>query len=637
MSLPGSDLLGAVWAQLWQVTALIVIVGVLTHWGCRRRPHLAHGLWMLVLIKCLTPPLWSSPIGVFSWVQTGVAGPPGPASDGALDDRVGLDGLAVPRPVDVGSVSSSAVHAPAEVAVESPGPSRRPAYEPSGSSISGGAILAGLWLSGAVALGVVALLRRLRCRRLLKGTLVATPREVESLGRNLARRLRLRRKVRLLVTSGPVGPATFGVLRPVIVLPEKLLRQSNPGQIEPILAHELVHVRRGDALVGCIQLAAQLAWWFHPLVWWANRRACREAERCCDEEVVAWLECRPTTYVRCLLDVLASERGLEPVSVFPGVHGAESTFTRLEDLMKRTGRFHRRTPAWCWIVLLAAAAVVLPGGAVVLGENAAPPAGTEPAKPQKEAAPAAAAAPQTDASSDEKKPGSGNFLVVPITSNLQRAAGPEYAEAKVFVLINGMALFNEDNTVLNLAAFDDRGLKEAMQGYLRAGVRGTAIFRVCSGPLLPSPEHVQWGASGVFHIFLKNRAGGWFRDFEVEIVHHHHWKYANDWQSLVADLAKPPSEEAIQAESGVGDDQVKVYPVRTPLSRYLYGHDFDCVIHIIPPIHEAGAGILLTMQRSLAQLKLKKKDWVLFLWHGRGGRAAEVNQLREEYFGKHVY
>src|SRR5271157_1039214 len=56
-------------AQLWQVTALVVAVGAATRLGCRRRPHLAYALWMLVMFKCLAPPLWSSATGLFSWAQ----------------------------------------------------------------------------------------------------------------------------------------------------------------------------------------------------------------------------------------------------------------------------------------------------------------------------------------------------------------------------------------------------------------------------------------------------------------------------------------------------------------------------------------------------------------------------------------
>ncbi len=58
--------------QLFHVTVLIVVVGLLTRLVCCRRPHLAHLLWMVVILKCVTPPLWSSPTGAFSWAQVQV-------------------------------------------------------------------------------------------------------------------------------------------------------------------------------------------------------------------------------------------------------------------------------------------------------------------------------------------------------------------------------------------------------------------------------------------------------------------------------------------------------------------------------------------------------------------------------------
>src|SRR5690606_2723224 len=57
------------WAQCWQVSLLILAVAIVSRlWG-RNRPHLAHGLWVVVLVKAITPPIWSSPGGVFSWLQ----------------------------------------------------------------------------------------------------------------------------------------------------------------------------------------------------------------------------------------------------------------------------------------------------------------------------------------------------------------------------------------------------------------------------------------------------------------------------------------------------------------------------------------------------------------------------------------
>ena len=64
---PGLMYLAA--AQAWQLTALILAVSLATRWGTRRRPHLAYVLWLLVLLKCLTPPLWNAPSSLFCSAQ----------------------------------------------------------------------------------------------------------------------------------------------------------------------------------------------------------------------------------------------------------------------------------------------------------------------------------------------------------------------------------------------------------------------------------------------------------------------------------------------------------------------------------------------------------------------------------------
>ena len=74
MSFAGHELLPLLWSQFWQVTAVVLIVAAVSATACRRRPHMAYLLWMLVVVKCLTPPLWSSPGGAFSWIERMVAG-----------------------------------------------------------------------------------------------------------------------------------------------------------------------------------------------------------------------------------------------------------------------------------------------------------------------------------------------------------------------------------------------------------------------------------------------------------------------------------------------------------------------------------------------------------------------------------
>ena len=69
MSSTWTEYAGLVWMQIWQVTIAAIVVMILVRSLCRHRPHLAYLLWILVLLKCVTPPFLSSPTGVFSWAQ----------------------------------------------------------------------------------------------------------------------------------------------------------------------------------------------------------------------------------------------------------------------------------------------------------------------------------------------------------------------------------------------------------------------------------------------------------------------------------------------------------------------------------------------------------------------------------------
>ena len=68
----GNSLFELVVMQTLQVTLLAGIVLALTKFFTKDRPHLAHALWALVLLKCLLPPIIASPTSVFSWLSVSV-------------------------------------------------------------------------------------------------------------------------------------------------------------------------------------------------------------------------------------------------------------------------------------------------------------------------------------------------------------------------------------------------------------------------------------------------------------------------------------------------------------------------------------------------------------------------------------
>lgn len=87
-------------------------------------------------------------------------------------------------------------------------------------------------------------------------------------------------------SSEPIEPGVFGIVRPVMLLPEALLASLGTVEMDAILAHELCHVRRRDNLIAALHSGVQALFWFHPGVWFIGSRLLEERELACDEEVI---------------------------------------------------------------------------------------------------------------------------------------------------------------------------------------------------------------------------------------------------------------------------------------------------------------------------------------------------------------
>lgn len=152
------------------------------------------------------------------------------------------------------------------------------------SSAGGWAVL--VWAMGAGLLllrwlgGTVRLMAWSR-----RAALVTDPRWL-GLAHDLARRLGMHRGVTLLRGDGPAVPMTWGVLRPVIWIPEEAEAWSEERRTV-VLAHELAHVQRRDALTQGVAHLALAVHWFNPLAHVAARRLRVEREHACDDAVLA--------------------------------------------------------------------------------------------------------------------------------------------------------------------------------------------------------------------------------------------------------------------------------------------------------------------------------------------------------------
>ncbi len=359
-----SHLLTLAWSQLWQVTVLVVIVAALVRTVARNRPHLGYVLWLVVLVKCVMPPLFTSASGVFCWLQ--------PVEQAAMRTAV--------TPLDSAPITGLS-HESAELIIPlypvetmSTGPAESVGVVESTPSLFSPMHVAVLGLSAwafgaAVSLGL-SVWQWQSCLQAARRARVHGNDDLKRYAQDLAQRLGLRRPVRIIVTEGRLGPAVTGIVRPALLMPEGMLTGKTPVELEPILVHELIHIRRGDLWAGLLQTTVLALWWFHPLVRWAVRESMREAERCCDEAVLAELGCKPRDYARSLLGVLQYKMEWAPAPAFPGAGRIGGTAKRLERIMGLGQGCRRRSPWWCWMVMVGVAAVVLPGGAfVVSGEE----------------------------------------------------------------------------------------------------------------------------------------------------------------------------------------------------------------------------------------------------------------------------
>jgi bla regulator protein blaR1 len=103
----------------------------------------------------------------------------------------------------------------------------------------------------------------------------------------LQNELGIRRAVQYCESTFLQAPAVIGWFRPIVFLPATALTGLSEEQLRVVIAHELAHIRRFDAFVNVFQICVETLLFYHPAVWWLNRRIRAEREHCCDETAVA--------------------------------------------------------------------------------------------------------------------------------------------------------------------------------------------------------------------------------------------------------------------------------------------------------------------------------------------------------------
>ena len=166
-----------------------------------------------------------------------------------------------------------------------------------------------LWLAGMCVCILFFIVAYIKCRREFKMSLPVK----NDFSAGWLREHPLRRSVQIRQSDRIKAPLTYGVFRPVILLPKKT-DWTDEIRLRYILTHEFTHIRCLDTLSKLVLTVAVCVHWFNPFVWMMYVLANRDIELSCDETVVRTFgETTRSAYASMLVCVEKANSGLTPL------------------------------------------------------------------------------------------------------------------------------------------------------------------------------------------------------------------------------------------------------------------------------------------------------------------------------------
>lgn len=154
--------------------------------------------------------------------------------------------------------------------------------------------------------------------------------------RNWLNAHRQRRVISIRQSSRFSAPLTYGVFRPVILMPTST-KWENAKSLQYVLAHEYVHIQRFDSIKKLVLITVLCVHWFNPLVWAMYILANRDIELSCDEAVVRLFgENTKAAYARALISMEETRSGLTPLCNNFSKNAIEERITAIMKIKKTT-------------------------------------------------------------------------------------------------------------------------------------------------------------------------------------------------------------------------------------------------------------------------------------------------------------
>jgi beta-lactamase regulating signal transducer with metallopeptidase domain len=379
-----SWLLDLLWIQSLQIAIVFAAILLAVRLLAQNRPHLAHALWGIVLIKAAILPWLALPFSFFYWVPTShpIPAPIQHEAQLLVNTEERTNTQQSQRAKD-NLLTSNLIRIPLGPKYQNPNfetaDGRADSLESSWWTW-GSWSLVSFWLIVALLKFFKALSRVVRLRAQIQRYQLPDSHPHTQLAQSQLKEclkyvpfsFSISNKITISVVEIDLGPAVIGLLNPIIILPQSLLAQCDAASLRPILTHELLHIRRNDIGWGLLQVLTTSLWWFNPLVHFASRKLDQETERCCDEETVANLQCKPSIYARSMLLVLQCQQMPYNTLAMPGVRLMEFNAERMKRIMTIKNKAQCKSPTWIRVLMLLGLLVTVPGATTLAQNEQAP-------------------------------------------------------------------------------------------------------------------------------------------------------------------------------------------------------------------------------------------------------------------------
>ena len=232
-----------------------------------------------------------------------------------------------------------------------------------------------LWAATVLLISASIAWKSLRLRRIVSTLEPVAGGPVHELFLSCTAKMNLK-KPAILVTSQKDllnGPAVIGYLRPKIYLPARMLAEWKPEHIEPVLIHELAHIKRHDLLINWLQIIVQAVYFFHPVIWFANRAVRKLREDICDDEAITLLNSENARYGESILRIIEDSMRRPALGLMGMgfVENSPSIKKRIQRIMNDKYSITRRVtvPSLSAIAFVACAGIILAMGTPKSGER----------------------------------------------------------------------------------------------------------------------------------------------------------------------------------------------------------------------------------------------------------------------------